>query len=415
MEITGLATAYSAVTSFGFLVAVAVAWFVLRCCSSASTTTTDDQAPQRIASFGKLMLFVEAIDAIPEAMVIAGATADGRMTVSFAVSVFSLNVVNTLATSIDLLATRPERFLHRLLVILIFFSVGSLFFSISSTVFESFLEHLHHHDANYLLLFPIFGGIAAGVLLVWGILVVQQKCLGGQRAHSDDNNNHDLEPVISDPLIAMQSALAREQQLLAVAVASAETPVTTVMYAPADHRQQTIAYYKERVEKLEKLVDHVETVGRLSDSMQLPITDDARDVIEDALLDQLSGMHHSTRSLDIQNAAGSLNKRTLRLLGIMTILCVWTMLLTFGLTPLFMLLDTRAYSAAGYLNAFADGLSGGAFLSIISSTMIPRIQQDAYRSHWSSLTFRSVGMVAFIAGISAAFLLEFIPTPGGGS
>jgi hypothetical protein len=401
MDVTGLATAYSAATSFGFIVAVAVAWLVLRCCSSAAASSGEQH---RVASFGKMMLFVEAIDAIPEALVIAGATADGRMTVSFAVSIFSLNVVNTLATSIDILVTKPERFLHRLLVILIFFSVGSLFFSISSTVFESFLEHVHHHDANYLLLLPVFVGVATGVSLVWGILVVQQKCMGSEQQ---------TEPVISDSLISMREALARERQLLVVAVASVEQQQQQsepdALYAPMDHALQTVAYYKERVEKLETLVDHVETIGRLSDSMQLPITDDARDVIEDALIDQLSGMH---RSLDRQHAAGSLNKRTSRLLCIMLLLCGWTMLLTFALTPLFMLLDARLSVAAGYLNAFADGLSGGAFLSIISSTMIPRIQQDAYRSHWSSLTFRSVGMVSFIVGISAAFLLEFIPNGG---
>jgi hypothetical protein len=411
IEVAGIATAYAAFTSCGFLVAVALAWLVLYRCTSL---TSNGGGGANLGAFGRLMLFIESIDAIPEAMVIAGATADGRMTISFAVSVFLLNVVNTLSTAIDLLATKPERFLHRLLVILIFFSVGSLFFTISSTVFESFLEHVHHHDANYMLLLPVFGGVIAGVLLVWGILVIQQKCMGRRTTSRED----DLQPVISDPVITLRNALDRERSLLNVAVDSAEQDVMTEtpppLYTHANHKQQTISYYKERVGKLELLVDQVENIGRLSDSMNLPITDDARDVIEDALLDQLGTMHHQTRSLDIENVAGSLHRRTARLFGIMVLLSLWTMSLTFGLTPLFMVLDTRMYAAAGYLNAFADGLSGGAFLAIISSTMIPRIQHDAYRSHWSSLMFRSVGMIAFVTGISAAFLLEFIPSPGGG-
>lgn len=85
-------------------------------------------------------------------------------------------------------------------------------------------------------------------------------------------------------------------------------------------------------------------------------------------------------------------------------LVAWAVLLTFAFTPVFAVLDEGAF--AGYVNAFAEGLSGGAFLATISSTMIPRIQQDAYRSHWSRFAFRTVGMVSFICGLIFAVLLE---------
>lgn len=85
-------------------------------------------------------------------------------------------------------------------------------------------------------------------------------------------------------------------------------------------------------------------------------------------------------------------------------LVIWAVVLTFFFTPLFAYLDKGTF--AGYVNSFAEGLSGGAFLATISSTMIPRIQQDAYRSHWSRFAFRSVGMCAFILGLLFATLLE---------
>jgi hypothetical protein len=219
-------------------------------------------------------------------------------------------------------------------------------------------------------------------------------------------------------MVAMMEALERERILLATTTATAASTEeeggassNEPLFAEAtvaDHKQQTIAYYKDRVSKLENLIVNLQNIGRISDAMRLPVTDDARDVIEEALLDQLAEMHYQTRSLDVTNAhTESFHRRTGRLLLVMLLLAVWTMVLTFALTPLFIKLDS-----AGHLNAFADGLSGGAFLAVISSTMIPRIQQDAYRSHWSSLTFRSIGMVAFIGGVSVAFLLEFIPSPG---
>jgi hypothetical protein len=90
----------------------------------------------------------------------------------------------------------------------------------------------------------------------------------------------------------------------------------------------------------------------------------------------------------------------------MLALVCWAVLLTFSFTPLFIYLDQGTFSS--YVNSFAEGLSGGAFLATISSTMIPRIQQDAYRSHWSRLAFRSVGMLAFISGLVFAVLLETI-------
>lgn len=349
------------------------------------------------------MILLDTVDAIPEAMIVAGATADGRMTVAFALSVFLLNTVNTMATAVDYLAVRPERGVHRLLVVLVFFSVGSLFLSVSEAVFENFLEtiQLHRGDADYLLLLPIFGGIVCGVGVVWGVIYAQTEwSKRGARLGIDSTDG-----AIADSVVMVKQSIGREQESIYLLQGSATTSA---------NQQQVLEYHQGRLEKLaklEKLKDALQTMNDVSVSAELPITDDTRAIIDDAIIDEISLMHSSGRHLLLENAASveveeTLNKRAIRLLLVYLFVGTWTVLLVFLLTPLF------AYLHTGYADAFADGFSAGSFFSVISSTMIPRIQQDAYRSHWSSLTFRVVGMLAFVSGICATFLLELIPPPG---
>ncbi len=65
----GVAAQYSAMTSAGFLVSVVLAWAILACSKPGS---------RPIGSFGKFMVALEAVDAFPEAMVIAEASAGHR-------------------------------------------------------------------------------------------------------------------------------------------------------------------------------------------------------------------------------------------------------------------------------------------------------------------------------------------------
>jgi hypothetical protein len=384
LALAGRAALYSCLASSGFVIAVLVAWLILSRLAPGS---------RPVGSFGKFMILLESIDSIPEAMIIADATASGRMTLAFAFSIFSLNMANTMATALDFLATKPEKILHRLLLTMIFFSVGSLSFSISSTVFSSFLEHLAEGTYTWINMIPMMFGVVIGALLIWLLMFVEERL--HRKALATEPVGAQAEQA-EDVLAPMRLSLEREEHHLQTARQSE--------YESEDYRKKVVEYYEDRVAKIKALIASLESVNSLRDSLALPITQDAREVVEDSIYDQLGKMEHTYLLAQRAPQGESLNRRALRLLAIMTVLVLWAVLLTFSFTPLFAYLDQGAFSS--YVNSFAEGLSGGAFLATISSTMIPRIQQDAYRSHWSRFAFRSIGMIAFISGVVFAVLLE---------
>jgi hypothetical protein len=384
LALAGRAALYSCLASSGFVIAVLVAWLILSRLAPGS---------RPVGSFGKFMILLESIDSIPEAMIIADATASGRMTLAFAFSIFSLNMANTMATALDFLATKPEKILHRLLLTMIFFSVGSLSFSISSTVFSSFLEHLAEGTYTWLNMIPMMFGVIIGALLIWLLMFVEERL--HRKAMATEPVGAQAEQA-EDVLAPMRLSLEREEHHLQTARMSE--------YESEDYRKKVVEYYEDRVAKIKALIASLESVNSLRDSLALPITQDAREVVEDSIYDQLGKMEHTYLLAQRAPQGESLNRRALRLLAIMVVLVLWAVLLTFSFTPLFAYLDQGAFSS--YVNSFAEGLSGGAFLATISSTMIPRIQQDAYRSHWSRFAFRSIGMISFISGVVFAVLLE---------
>jgi len=407
MDYTLTAICYSAFTSSGFFVAVLLAWALLSIFSTAGN--------RRSGNFGKLMMLIEAVDALPEAMVIAGAAEDGTITLQFAASIFLLNIVNTLATALDFLATRPEKFFHRIMVVMIFFSVGSLFFSVSSTLFAGFFSNVRDPETpiDYMLLFPIFAGVMCGVCLVWIILLLEYRYSPEGRRHRGRRHVSDVTDTatedegiaieMDDTEALLRSHIQREQSIIQ------KMNENDSVRASRD-AAHTIDFYRGRLDAMQQLVESSQQAKKLSETLDLPITDDARDIIEDALQDRAGMLHGEGLVMTETPGTESLRRRAMKLLLIMLALSAWTVLLTFALTPLFTYLDSRFQSS--YISGFADGLSGGAFLSLISSTMIPRIQQDAYRSHWSKIVFKSVGMFAFVAGVGVSFVLGFLPAPG---
>lgn len=401
-----VAVAYTAVTSAGYIVAIFLAWALLGWLARKRRRRHHREHMEHArppGHFGKLMLILEAVDSIPEAMIIAAATVDGRMTVAFAASIFFLNIVNTMAIALDYLATRHERLMHRVMVMLLFFSVGSLVYSVSSAVFEGFVANVRRPDVSvdYMLLLPTFGGVSCGVALTWLILLVE------------DRLRRTLPPS-ADAIQLLQSALQEEERLFT------RTTTPTMGISDNDEREHNLReeirnYHAERILQLETRLSALVNARHLSETLpELDVADEARQVVEETLVDQIDDMNptldvhfdiddgeqHSTRR------CAPLHARALKLIVIMFLIIVWTILLTLAFVPVFFYLESP------YMDALVNGLSGGAFLSIISSAMIPRIQQDAYRAHWSTLTTRMAGTVAFIAGILTAFALELIPAPG---
>lgn len=369
-----LASGYVALTSIGCVVAVVLAWvilYILECKRGRST--------REAGSFSRLMLLIQAIDSIPEAMVISSIVVAGQMTAAFSVSVFMLNLVSALVIALDFLATRPERIMHRLLLILVFFSIGLLFFSVSSTVFDRLVAHV---QSDYMLLFSIFGGMSIGIILVWVVLITEQRI--GRRLEQQQRER-------VDPIDTLRDTLAHETALRHQ-VKSLDSP-----------RPEIVAVYDKRIADLARSIETVENARRLSNDTNLSVADENCQVIEEAALIS-DDNNNNIQYLNIS----PLHRRALILTGMMLLIVGWTIVLSTIFTPVFMILDQADVS--DHVNAFVDGMSGGTFLSIISSTLIPRLQQDAYRTHWTAMTCRVAGMISFAVGISTAFLLELIPT-----
>lgn len=212
-------------------------------------------------------------------MVIAEATAGNRMTIAFAFSIFSLNMANTMATALDFLATKPERVLHRLLLALIFFSVGSLSFSISSTVFSSFLEHLADGTYTWLHLLPMLMGVTIGALLIWLLMMVEERLHAKELAKAAQGEDVQMNEDVLGP---MRLSLEREENHLELA--------RQAYYESDEYKEKVIAYYVDRVARIKQLIASLESVNSLRESLHLPITQDAREVVEDSIYDQLGHM-----------------------------------------------------------------------------------------------------------------------------
>jgi len=102
-------------------------------------------------------------------------------------------------------------------------------------------------------------------------------------------------------------------------------------------------------------------------------------------------------------------KRGFKVVVIMVIITIWTMLLSAGFTILFHVLNQNNNSlVASLCDSLTKGLSGGAFLATIAGTMIPKIQQDAYRSFWRSDTSKLVGLIIFECGLLTAVIIDVI-------
>lgn len=60
-----------------------------------------------------------------------------------------------------------------------------------------------------------------------------------------------------------------------------------------EYKDKVVAYYEERVKRIRELISSLESAQSLRESLQLPITQDAKDVVEDSLYDQLGMMEHT--------------------------------------------------------------------------------------------------------------------------
>jgi len=288
--------------------------------------------------------------------------------------------------------------LHRLLYCSIFFSVGMLMYSINTTVYGSFRNAYAANQRNWTHVLCLILGTAIGV----GLIVVLMKA--EERAH-----RHGAQDPSSDPMFLLESTRASvEKHILH------ERQVLEAL----DHQQrgQNLEYtmavrttVRNRLDTLEKITNTLTGAAQLTKDFDSPITNDARRVVAELLTDELAASP-AMPLLGYTPKTHSVGGRLIRLLAMMVGIGIWCVLLTFLFGLLFAKLgsDNAEGAVGSYVDTISEGLSGGAFLATVAGTMMPRLQSDAYRSQWSSLTYRIAGLTAFEFGISFAVGLDLL-------
>lgn len=370
------AALYTGISLLGYPMAVVFSWAVLSGCRRRHRR---DEAVRSPGSFAKLMLALEAVDSIPEAVLVAAATVRGSMTMALAVSMLLLNAVNSAALALDYLATQPPRTAtHRIMANLVFFSMGAVTFSVSTTVFQG--AHLGEIRPDAVLLACALGGAALGVALTLALVALEHGCAGPDG--SDEDADVAMERLYRD-LGHTQNLYERVHQ-----------------HASAEGAAQASAMYQERIEALQRSIESLQTArGLARQTSHLEAVCEARRVLEDQVLVE----DVSWEPVPVIACNGDLARRLARLCAAMLLISAWTMGLTLACVPLF-----QHALAGDYATAFADGLSGGAFLAIISSTLVPRIQHDVNRSRYGSpLTIRLLGTLCFFGGVVLTVVLDW--------
>ena len=196
-------------------------------------------------------------------------------------------------------------------------------------------------------------------------------------------------------------------------------------YASEEYASQVQKHYRERADKLTTVVTALESAALLARTLRSQIATDASEVVNDMMGDHVEEMEaqyllestptkryngDSSSELEVSEpppaAPPSLNRRGITLTILMVFIAAWTIALTFGLVFLFSWFESLGGHIGLLVDSFAEGLSGGSFLATIAGTMMPRLQQDAYRSRMNRMSGRILGLFVFQAGLLFAVALE---------
>jgi len=127
------------------------------------------------------------------------------------------------------------------------------------------------------------------------------------------------------------------------------------------------------------------------------IVGDTSKIVQDIMLDE---------ALPVSQQGQNIHKRAAKLFLTMLLIGFWAAVLTWGLSLCFFQLSQASHMVVGWMDSFAEGLSGGAFLATIAGTMLPRIQQDAYRTGWSKDKSKILGLILFEFGLLTVVVLD---------
>jgi hypothetical protein len=276
----------------------------------------------------------------------------------------------------------------------IFFSVGMLMYSIPTTVYGTFRYNFEANELGWLHTLSLIGGTFIGAGLI--VLLMHVEHRKEQNAPVSEN---DPQVAVARTLTVLQNAINQHRHILDEFNQLAE-PNKNADYAKSVRRQ-----LEDRLRNLTEIESLLTGAGRLSENVSSPITDDAQRLVSELLHDEL---HESPLAPLLNQPAKveSLSRRVLKLLLIMLGIALWSVSLTFALTFVFYYLSGN--DAASYADLVCEGLSGGAFLATVAGTSLPRLQQDAYRANLSTLGYRTVGILAFEAGLLVALFLDLL-------
>jgi len=389
VEVVTKSLMYSVVASSGFVTAVLVAYAGLLRSGSGK---------REIGTFGRFMVIVECLDAIPEAAVLADATANGSMTWSFVISIFSLNLANTLASAIDIQATRTSHTLHRILFVSIFVAVGMLSYTIPMQVYAAFANMWDEDEKGWEELLSLIGGTLTGATLIILLLFLDSK------AHAAISKKNAHVPK----MVKIRQSAQMLQEAYAAMTMVDEADVVDDYEARdinedadwSEYQTKRNKKIQENVENLEKVLETIKLLKKLEKTMGRQgraIVGDTTDIVHEIILEE---------ALPILQQSQSLHLRAFKMLLTMLTIAFWSAIMTSSLAIGFYYLSEANHTAVSIMDSYAEGLSGGAFLATIAGTMIPRIQQDAYRASWSKEKSKIIGLICYEMGLMAVVFLD---------
>jgi hypothetical protein len=452
-------------------------------------------------SFGATMIFLECIDSIPEALVIAQGTVNHTMNFPFVLSILFLNIVNTVTSSLDTLATYEHVRINRILMCLLFFVVAMLTSTISTESYFRSDDKYNSGEWTYVHILILLFGTICGFIIILCLSIYEDrhqvkvdyieelKKLGNKIVDGRDiistklkskrkivnstitettrvlpvnikNHNNDLQKSVSRSLDFLRSSNIKVDYNLIVhpsindiniendidiesgtnsdnidnvdskeeektplisqnQLSTSETKISDssqssiedreISAEEEEHRKFTgqIIFYKDRLQ-----LDQAKT---MSDGVSelLKTHKNITPFLEDVCLyftSKINLLLRSTSTIhdEVEDTDSDFIRRAIRLLIMMTsVFClslIFVFASTYGLHHFF----SKLPDIRDYLEAFAQGLSGGAFLSTISGTMIFRLQKDYYASEWKLKTSKIVAMLCYILGILTSNFLTII-------
>ena len=154
----------SSLSTVGFFVAYFTALALMtfiRCRGGIKEANKNEQG-----KFGWVMVFVEFIDALPEAAMIAQIAVEGVSSSSLMVALFIMNFANGFSTTFDIMATVKSRIVYATMFVVLHFSVGVLTYAIAVNVYQQFGVEYQHGDRDNFDIFYLYIGTCCGSFFV---------------------------------------------------------------------------------------------------------------------------------------------------------------------------------------------------------------------------------------------------------